>query len=78
MSGLWTASETGSMALGPVIVLALLAVGGFRSGGVSDQPGSAVWAIVLAFSLVPAVLAGASLLMVRTLGVSYPRWMEKS
>lgn len=77
MSGLWTAAETGSMALGPVIVLALLAVGGFRSGGVSDQPGSAVWAIVLAFSLVPAALAGVSLLMVRTLGRSYPRWMEK-
>src|SRR5699024_6917405 len=78
MSGLWTAAETGSMALGPVIVLALLAVGGFRSGGVSDQPGSAVWAIVLAFSLVPAALAGVSLLMVRTLGRSYPRWMEKT
>ena len=78
MSGLWTASETGSMALGPVIVLALLAVGGFRSGGVPEQPGSAVWAIVLAFSLVPALLAGTSLLIVRTLGTSYPRWTEKS
>ncbi len=76
MSGLWTAAETGSMALGPVIVLALLAVGGFRSGGLSEQPGSAVWAIVLAFSLVPALLAGASLMMVRRLGRSYPRWTE--
>lgn len=78
MSGLWTASETGSMALGPVIVLALLAVGGFRSGGVADQPGSAVWTIVFAFSLVPAILAGVSLLVVRTLGRSYPRWTEKA
>lgn len=76
MSGLWTAAETGSMALGPVIVLALLAVGGFRSGGAPDQPSSAVWAIVLAFSLVPALLTGASLLMVRRLGRSYPRWTE--
>ena len=78
MSGLWTASETGAMALGPVVVLALLAIGGFRSGGVSDQPGSAVWAIVLAFSLVPALLAGASLLVVRGLGASYPRWTERT
>lgn len=78
MSGLWTASETGSMALGPVLVLALLAVGGFRSGGVDEQPGSAVWAIVLAFSLVPALLAGASLLMIRALGNSYPRWTERA
>ena len=43
---------------------------------VSDQPGSAVWAIVLAFSLVPAALAGVRLRMVRTLGRSYPRWLE--
>ena len=76
MSGLWTAAETGAMSLGPVLVLALLAVGGFRSGGVSDQPASAHWAIVLAFSLVPAILAGASLLVVRRLGEAYPRWME--
>ena len=78
MSGLWTASETGAMALGPVVVLALLAFGGFRSGGVSDQPGTAQWAIVLAFSLVPALLAGASLLLIRTLGRSYPRWTERT
>lgn len=78
MSGLWTASETGAMALGPAVVLALLAIGGFRSGGVSDQPGTARWAIVLAFSLVPAILAGASLLMIRTLGRSYPRWTERA
>ncbi|MBB0996241.1 MFS transporter, partial [Dietzia maris] len=78
MSGLWTASETGAMALGPVVVLALLAFGGFRSGGVADQPGTAQWAIVLAFSLVPAILAGASLLLIRTLGRSYPRWTERT
>ena len=78
MSGLWTAAETGAMALGPVVVLALLAFGGFRSGGVSDQPGTAHWAIVLAFSLVPAILAGASLLLIRTLGRSYPRWTERT
>ena len=78
MSGLWTAAETGSMALGPVVVLALLAVGGFRSGGVADQPASATWAIVLAFSLVPAVLSAVSLVVIRTLAGSYPRWMERA
>lgn len=76
MSGLWTASETGSMALGPVVVLALLALGGFRSGGVADQPDTATWAIVLGFSLVPALLTGASLLVIRALGRAYPRWTE--
>lgn len=74
MSGLWTASETGSMALGPVVVLALLAVGGFRSGGVADQPEAALWAIVLGFSLVPALLTGASMLVVRALGREHPDW----
>lgn len=78
MSGLWTAAETGSMALGPVFVLAMLAIGGFRSGGVADQPEAAHWAIVLAFSLVPAVLAGSSLLFIRSLGRSYPRWTSAS
>ena len=76
MSGLWTASETGALALGPVIVLALLAAAGFRSGGVADQPESAQWAIVLAFSLVPALLAVASLSVIRSLGRAYPRWTE--
>lgn len=78
MSGLWTASETGSMALGPVVVLAMLASGGFRSGGVADQPETAQWAIVLAFSLVPALLAGSSLFFIRSLGKSYLRWSETS
>lgn len=78
MSGVWTASETGSMALGPVFVLIMLAIGGFRSGGVADQPEAAHWAIVLAFSLLPAVLAGSSLLLIRSLGRSYPRWRAGS
>ena len=76
MSGLWTASETGSMALGPVVVLALLAVTGFRSGGVADQPEPALWAIILGFSLVPALLTAASLLVIRALGREHPSWTE--
>jgi Na+/melibiose symporter-like transporter len=68
MSGLWTAAETGGLALGPGIVLLLLGLTGFRSrtfGTVGTQPDAALAAIVLAFSLAPALLVGASLLVLR-------------
>lgn len=68
MSGLWTAGETAGLALGPVVVLLMLALGGFRSSTadqVVTQSGSALTLIVLAFSLVPALLVGASLLVLR-------------
>ncbi|OLT22132.1 MFS transporter [Ornithinimicrobium sp. CNJ-824] len=68
MSGLWTAAETGGMALGPGIVLLLLSVTGFRSSTadtVVAQPDAALTAIVVAFSVLPAVLVGASLLVLR-------------
>src|SRR5690606_35227646 len=68
MSGLWTAAETGGLALGPGIVLLLLSVTGFRSSTadtVVTQPDAALAAIVVAFSVLPAVLVGASLLALR-------------
>lgn len=68
MSGLWTAGETAGLALGPAIVLLLLAAGGFRSSTgdvVLTQPDSAHLLIVLAFSLIPAALVGVSLLVLR-------------
>ncbi|ANS80368.1 Sugar transporter [Serinicoccus hydrothermalis] len=68
MSGLWTAGETTGLALGPVLVLVLLGLTGFRSSTAGEQlaqPGSATAAIALAFSLVPAVLVGLSLLVLR-------------
>lgn len=68
MSGLWTAGETAGLALGPAVVLLLLAAGGFRSSTgdvVLAQPHAAHVVIVLAFSLVPAALVGASLLVLR-------------
>lgn len=68
MSGLWTAGETTGLALGPAVVLLMLALGGFRSSTadqVVTQPGSALALIVLAFSLIPALLVGASLLILR-------------
>lgn len=66
MSGLWTAGETAGLAVGPSIVLLLLALGGFRSstaGEVLAQPDSALVMIVLAFSVVPALLVGVSLVL---------------
>lgn len=68
MSGLWTAGETTGLALGPVVVLLLLALTGFRSSTAGErlaQPDAALAAVVLAFSLVPALLVGASLLVLR-------------
>ncbi|GLW90800.1 MFS transporter [Actinokineospora globicatena] len=57
-SGVWTAGETLGLALGPGLYGVLLAVGGYVSGGVVDQPEGARVAIVVGFSLVPAVLVG--------------------
>ncbi|MDO5741181.1 MAG: MFS transporter [Ornithinimicrobium sp.] len=68
MSGLWTAGETAGFACGPVLVLLMLAAGGFVSSGpgeAASQPAAAHLGIVLAFSAVPAFLALASLLLLR-------------
>lgn len=68
MSGLWTAGETAGLASGPVLVLLMLAAGGFVSSAAgvrAEQPGSALSAIVIAFSLAPAVLVAGSLLLLR-------------
>lgn len=68
-TGVWTAGETLGLALGPAAYALVLAVGGYvsASGGVeaTGQPDSAVTAIVLAFSLVPAVLVLLSLVPLR-------------
>ena len=62
-TGVWTAGETLGLALGPGLFALLLAIGGYRSSTSGDvaQPDSAVTAIVLGFSLVPASLVVISL-----------------
>lgn len=67
MSGVWTALETAGLALGPAVVLAMLAVGGFVSstGDPAAQPRSADIAIGLAFTAVPAALALVSISALR-------------
>lgn len=66
-TGVWTAGETLGLALGPGVFAVVLALGGYVSGtdGGSSQSGSAVTAIVLGFSLLPAALTLVSLLWLR-------------
>ncbi|WGX98273.1 MFS transporter [Nocardioides sp. L-11A] len=66
-TGVWTAGETLGLALGPGLFAVVLALGSYRSsdsGGVT-QPESAVTAITLGFSLLPALLVLASLWWLR-------------
>jgi Na+/melibiose symporter-like transporter len=66
-TGVWTAGETLGLALGPGIYALVLAAGGYVSsaGGQVQQPSSALTAIVLGFSLLPAVLTLLSLWWLR-------------
>ncbi|MGZ4455902.1 MAG: MFS transporter [Nocardioides sp.] len=66
-TGVWTAGETLGLALGPGLFALVLAAGGYRSsttGGVA-QPGSALTAITLGFSVLPALLVVGSLFWLR-------------
>lgn len=62
-TGVWTAGETLGLALGPGIFGLVLAAGGYVStrAEVVEQPASAVSAIVLGFSVLPAALTLLSL-----------------
>jgi glycoside/pentoside/hexuronide:cation symporter, GPH family len=66
-TGVWTAGETLGLALGPAVFAVVLFLGGYVSseGGDVDQPASAVTAITLGFSLLPAALVLLSLLWLR-------------
>ncbi|WP_278256963.1 MFS transporter [Nocardioides convexus] len=66
-TGVWTAGETLGPALGPGLFAVVLALGGYRSSDSGDvlQPDSAVTAITLGFSLLPAALVLLSLWWLR-------------
>ena len=67
-SGVWTAGETAGMALGATVLTVILSLTGYvesLGGQTVAQPASAVTGIVIAFSIVPAVLLGASILLLR-------------
>ncbi len=62
-TGIWTAGETLGLALGPGVYALVLAAGGYVSSTNRDavQPDSAVTAIVIGLSVVPALLIAVSL-----------------
>ncbi|WP_243058985.1 MFS transporter [Nocardioides sp. SR21] len=67
-TGVWTAAETLGLALGPAIFALVLAIGGYRSSTDNDdviQPDSALNAITLGISVLPAVLILLSLIWLR-------------
>ncbi len=66
-TGVWTAGETLGLALGPGVYGLILALGHYVSStdAAAAQPDSALTAIVAGFSVVPAVLVAASLLLLR-------------
>ncbi|UTT53503.1 MFS transporter [Microbacterium maritypicum] len=67
-TGIWTAGETVGFALGATAVSLTLAATGYIStvaGTTVEQPEAAITGIVLSFSILPAVLMGASLLTLR-------------
>lgn len=69
-TGVWTAGETLGLALGPGVFGLLLAAGGYVSstaGETAAQPGGALLAIRLGFSLLPAVLVLATVPLVARL-----------
>lgn len=66
-TGVWTAGETLGLAIGPAVFAVILSLGGYVSstGTAVSQPATAVTAVTLGFSLVPAVLILLSLLALR-------------
>lgn len=67
-TGVWTAGETVGFALGASAVSLTLAATGYVSsvaGASASQPDAAITGIVLAFSILPAVLMAGSLLTLR-------------
>jgi len=67
-TGVWTAGETLGLALGPGLYALILALGGYVSSRADEdvtQPDSALTAIAVGFSVVPAVLVAVSLLWLR-------------
>ncbi|EME18712.1 MFS transporter [Rhodococcus triatomae] len=67
-SGVWTAAETAAMALGPAVVLLILAATGFASSSGDDivtQSDTALVGITVAFTVVPAALVAVSMAVLR-------------
>jgi len=64
LTGLWTAGETFAFALGPALVLLILAFSGYISSVADDvavQPASAITGVHVAFAVLPALLVASSI-----------------
>jgi glycoside/pentoside/hexuronide:cation symporter, GPH family len=80
-TGVWTASETLGLALGPGLYALVLQIGGYLSStGDTEvvQPASALTAIAIGVSIVPAVLVAASLWTVRGYALAEDRPGERT
>jgi len=83
-TGVWTAGETLGLALGPAVYALVLALGGYVSANQPDdwsvgfQPGSALTAIVLGFSLIPAVLILVSLVFLSRYSLDHSMVEERA
>jgi GPH family glycoside/pentoside/hexuronide:cation symporter len=80
-TGVWTASETLGLALGPGLYALVLQIGGYLSStGDTEvvQPASALTAIAIGVSIVPAVLVAASLWTVRGYALAENRPEERT
>ena len=66
-TGVWTAAETLGLALGPGVYGLVLMLGGYVSStdGTAAQPDSALTAMTLGFTLLPALLVLGSLFLLR-------------
>ncbi|MFE7225444.1 MFS transporter [Nocardioides sp. NPDC057577] len=67
-TGAWTATEALGTALGPYLYAGVLGLGGFVSGTAGEhiiQPHSALVAVVVGFTIVPAVLMSGAILLQR-------------
>jgi glycoside/pentoside/hexuronide:cation symporter, GPH family len=75
-TGLWTAGETLGLALGPGIYALMLQVFGYVSsstGTAATQDATARLGVLLGFSLVPALLVGPAVLLLRPYRDGYPQ-----
>lgn len=75
-TGVWTAGETLGLSFGPAVYAAMLALGGYVSsseGSTVTQGSSALTAITLGFSLVPAALIALSLISLRGYALTGPQ-----
>jgi GPH family glycoside/pentoside/hexuronide:cation symporter len=75
-TGMWTAGETLGFALGPGLVLVVLALTGFVSSKADEQvtqPDSAITGVLMAFTAVPAILVLISIPFIHRYGVEFAK-----